>query len=376
MSNKARLSLSYANVMATVAVFIALGGTTYAATGGNFILGQSNSASSSTQLSSGASGSSLKVTNTGSGRGIAGFSNSGQGIYGHSNSNAGLVGESTSFDGVYGASNGAGAGVSGHNSTSSGWGVFGGAAGGIGVGGYSDTWQGVYGHSNSNAGVVGESELSDGIYGVSKTKDGAAVSAHNDFGGTGVWASGGYTANNTSAIYGRSFSGNAVEGFSSQNQSTAAGVYGHSDITNGIGVRGISPNGTGVVADSSNGWAVQALGHAQQTRARSGFVKAMAWVDPVNNPSDPIQQCFNSQLAANQATSGNCGISFSATAAGQYRLDFGFQVDDRFVNVTTSQTGSVKIMSARSQTATSFNVWGYDVLASGYRDSSFYIVVY
>jgi hypothetical protein len=59
-----RSHLSYANVMATIAVFTALGGTTYAATGGNFILGRSNSASSTTALSAGTSGPAFKVTNT------------------------------------------------------------------------------------------------------------------------------------------------------------------------------------------------------------------------------------------------------------------------------------------------------------------------
>jgi len=44
--------LTYANVAATLALFLALGGTAYAATGGNFILGRSNSASSTTSLTS------------------------------------------------------------------------------------------------------------------------------------------------------------------------------------------------------------------------------------------------------------------------------------------------------------------------------------
>lgn len=64
MRQKLRSHLSYANVMATAAVFIALGGTTYAATGGNFILGQSNSASSTTALSSGTTGPAFRATNT------------------------------------------------------------------------------------------------------------------------------------------------------------------------------------------------------------------------------------------------------------------------------------------------------------------------
>lgn len=48
--------LSYANIAATLALFIALGGTAYAANGGTFLLGRSNAASLTTTLTnSGAS---------------------------------------------------------------------------------------------------------------------------------------------------------------------------------------------------------------------------------------------------------------------------------------------------------------------------------
>jgi hypothetical protein len=55
------------NLVGYIALFVALGGTTYAATGGNFILGQSNSASSTTALSAGTTGPALKATNTSTG---------------------------------------------------------------------------------------------------------------------------------------------------------------------------------------------------------------------------------------------------------------------------------------------------------------------
>ena len=67
MRQRIRPRLSYANVTATLALFVALGGTTYAATGGNFILGRSNSASSTTSLSSSGSGPALSVRNTSTG---------------------------------------------------------------------------------------------------------------------------------------------------------------------------------------------------------------------------------------------------------------------------------------------------------------------
>ena len=58
-------------MIAYLALFVALGGTTYAATGGNFILGQPNSASSTTSLTrTGANtAKGLQVTNTSTGTG-------------------------------------------------------------------------------------------------------------------------------------------------------------------------------------------------------------------------------------------------------------------------------------------------------------------
>jgi hypothetical protein len=59
----------HTTIAAYLALFVALGGTTYAATGGNFILGQPNSAGSTTALSSGTTGPALKVTSTNTGAG-------------------------------------------------------------------------------------------------------------------------------------------------------------------------------------------------------------------------------------------------------------------------------------------------------------------
>jgi hypothetical protein len=257
MRQRLRSHLTYANVMATIAVFMVLGGTTYAATGGKFILGESNTASTATQLSSGA-GSALKLTNTA--------------------------------------------------------------------------------------------------------------------GGNGVLASGGTTANNTAAVNGSSSAGNGVQGISGKH--TASGVYGQNNST-GFGVAGRSTNGTGVMGDSSGGWAIRAFGNAKQTRAGNGFVKAMAYVDPINQPSDPIQQCFNSQRAPNLATSGNCGITYTKSDKGNYTLDFGFSVNDRFISVTDSEFGD-SIVSAHTATLPSntVNIIAFRP-ATGLRDDdAFYVFVY
>lgn len=60
---------SPAMVVALVALVVALGGTTYAATGGNFILGQSNTAGSSSSLTAPIAGKALQLTNPSTGSG-------------------------------------------------------------------------------------------------------------------------------------------------------------------------------------------------------------------------------------------------------------------------------------------------------------------
>jgi hypothetical protein len=249
--------LTYANVMATLAVFLVLGGMSYAATGGNFILGKSNSASTATQLSS-AAGNALKVSDTN--------------------------------------------------------------------------------------------------------------------GGTGVYASGGNHTKNTAAVHGQSGAGNAVEGFSTANP--ASGVFGQDNNANSYGVAGHSDNGVAVVGDSSSGWAMQALGNATQARSKGGFVKAMAFVDPVDHATDPIQQCFNSQLAPSQATNGNCGIAYTKVQTGIYDLNFGFQIDDRFASATPY--GSTRFLSAQVKSPIPSNT--LEVAASNFQpnftDTKFYVFVY
>jgi hypothetical protein len=246
---------SHATVIAYAALFVALSGTAVAATGGNFILGKSNSASTATQLSSGA-GNALKVTDTN--------------------------------------------------------------------------------------------------------------------GGTGVYASGGNHSKNTAAVHGQSGAGNAVEGFSTANP--ASGVYGQDNNANSYGVAGHSDNGVAVVGDSSNGWAMQALGNATQNRKGSGFVKAMALVEPQFN--DPIQQCFNSQLSPNQATSGDCGITYQGPGGGAVNLLFGFKVDDRIVSVTSNDIGvSASAYPITSTTDQQLHVRTTHVSGTA-ADSGFYIVVY
>jgi hypothetical protein len=305
-----RSHLTYANVVATLSLFLVLGGTTLAATGGNFILGQPNGAGAPTSLTSPTTNTAgtLKVANTA-------------------------------------------------------------ASGGRAIQGTSAHGQGVYGHSDSNAGVVGDSNTFDGVFGTSNDSDSAGVSGHGDGGGYGVFASGGSRANHTAAIHGQSGAGNAIQGYSTANP--ASGVYGQDNNADSYGVAGHSDNGVAVVGDSSNGWAMQALGQATQSRNKSGFIKAMAFVDPTN-ATNQIGQCFSSQRPPGQAASGHCGMSYSKLNTGQYVIDLGFKVDDRLPSVTPYVDG---VTGTASLTA---GVTGVRVATwkNGYVNSPFYVFVF
>jgi hypothetical protein len=69
-----KLRLSPETVIALVALFVALGGAGVAATGGNFILGQANDASSKTSLTAGINDRALLITNANTGSSAAGLS--------------------------------------------------------------------------------------------------------------------------------------------------------------------------------------------------------------------------------------------------------------------------------------------------------------
>lgn len=316
---RSRFRPSHATVVAYVALFVALGGTAVAANGGNFILGQSNTAGNPTQLTSpttNAAGA-LKVTSTAS-------------------------------------------------------------SGGRAIQGTSAHGQGVYGHSGSTAGVVGDSNTFDGVLGVSNDSDSAGVSGHGDGGGYGLFATGGNRLFHTAAIHGESTAGNAIEGFTTGGP--ASGVYGQDNNANSYGVAGHSNNGVAVAGDSSSGWAMQALGNATQSRAGGGFVKAMAFVDPfASTTSEKIKQCFNSQRPIGTATSGDCGITYSSSLTGRYTLGFGFQVNDRFVSASAAGSqGAKTVVSAvpSPSSNTGVNVTTLNFGTQNYSTDRFFIFVY
>jgi hypothetical protein len=266
------------------------------------LLATSNTFTAEQLISSGGGSPSLSVSNSGGAAGVYSIA-AGAGIFGETTTN-------TALGGVMG--------------------VDGSAAGtGNGVYGTSSSGNGVYGHSTSGNGVYGQTAGagSSGVYG-SNSAGGLGVAGTVPAGGTGVYGENQSTTVGGDGIEGvaHTSSGNGVHGINSV--SLAVGVYGENSATNGYGVYGHAPSGYGLATDS----------HATQARTKGGWVKAMVYINPL---AGGIQRCFNSQLPGSQATLTPCGITFTRSFEGQYLVDFGFEVDDRFPQISGPISGNI-----------------------------------
>jgi trimeric autotransporter adhesin len=106
-------------------------------------------------------------------------------------------------------------------------------------------------------------------------------------------------------------------------------ISGTNAVAGGIGVFGSAPNGFGMATDSN----------AQQARAMGGWVKAMVHVD-----SSKILSCYNSQASGPAVFTPPCGFTLDpfGSRIGDHEVDFGFQVSDRFVLLTVTNSGDTQ----------------------------------
>jgi hypothetical protein len=130
----------------------------------------------------------------------------------------------------------------------------------------------------------------------------------------------------TVAIFGSSNGGVGVVGAGG-----GIGVHGisNSGTLGGTGVFAESGgSGTGLLAQSTLGYAIVAHGSTQQGRSDGGWVKAL-----VRMAGSTLSRCYNSQTST-PSTAATCN-SFSITgASGNYTITFPFQVNDRYLVVT------------------------------------------
>ena len=166
----------------------------------------------------------------------------------------------------------------------------------------SDTSTAIFGRSTavSGAGVFGESSQFNGVRGVAHNPNHGGVVGVNDAGGT--------------AVYG----------------------------TGNIGVHGDSQNPAaygGYFRNTGGGTAVHAEGNATQARDKGGWVKAMAYIDPFLPADQYVVRCYNSQVNGPAASTPNCGFTVTRFNPGYYRINFGFNVADRFISLTPQSSG-------------------------------------
>jgi hypothetical protein len=107
-----------------------------------------------------------------------------------------------------------------------------------------------------------------------------------------------------------------------------------------VGIGTTAPNAKldvrGQAGDS--GFGIAADNNAWQARGAGGWVKAMAYVDPFAPGGIAVTSCYNSQASGAAVTTPPCGITLLDHSQGNNLVDFGFQVSDRFVQLTAVLT--------------------------------------
>lgn len=149
-------------------------------------------------------------------------------------------------------------------------------------------------------------------------------------------------------------------------RATGVGVIGESSGTSGIGVVGKDLSGGGLGFYSQ--------GHAAQNRTGGGWVKALMYVNTEDAPYN-IVNCFNSTLMGAAATAPPCGFTLTELGPGNFTIDVGFEVDDRFVSATVNGNPSAPSVLVAPNNHTLNIIW-YDLFAGGIRGEYYWVAIY
>lgn len=193
----------------------------------------------------------------------------------------------------------------------------------------------------------GQSWTGTGQTGLSVSAD----STHVAIQGTHGSASGTFTG--AAAVWGDSKDGVGVTGTSNSS----------------YGVTGVSFSGNGLEGSSVFGFALKSFGSTTQGRADNGLVKALALMS-----GGSITRCYNSQESKPNSTA-PCDFTLGGSG-GDYTINFGFQVNDRFVSVTPYWAGGSAVIPV--VTFPSANVVEIQTYSSGTTkvDSAFFVTIY
>ena len=166
--------------------------------------------------------------------------------------------------------------------------------------------------------------------------------------GIGTTSPGAKLVVTTATVDGGLFATPAIRG---QHLGDGSGIEGLA--ISGPGVRGTSISGYGVVASSTSHPAIFAQGNVRQTREKGGFVKAMIFV----KGDGTIVRGFNSFLDGDAATTSPCGFTVQKSPGffGEYVINFGFPIVDRFVNVFAANSTVIGVLYGESPQGLNLN---------------------
>jgi len=329
MWERVRASLSPSMLVALLALFVALAGTAWAATGGNFVLGQSNTADQATSLTSTASGAALALTDNGSGNPLRLTAPSGVAPLRVNSSVrvANLNGDL--LDGLDSAEFWKLGGNGGTAPATDFLGTSDGAAlsiqpgnGRVGIG------------TTSPLGKVDVRAAGGRAVNAVTGSNSTAIEGEAGAGGTGVIGVG-----DVDGVFGATDSetGAAVEGFARSKTGAIRGVFGLVDSTDGAAVVGLArPPDFGTIA----GFAMRADGNTKQSRASGGWAKGL-----VNVAGNTLVKCFRGEEGATGQNVASCDSPWAITGSGGTNtVTFPFTVNDRFVLVTPQFAAGKPVM--------------------------------
>jgi hypothetical protein len=160
------------------------------------------------------------------------------------------------------------------------------------------------------------------------------------------------------------FSGNGVLGTANNNSGGVAGTN-------------FNPGGgAGVIGTGA--WDFYTENNVHQGLASGGWVKALIAYSGFSGGR--IIECWNFNIPGAAATVPPCGFSVNRLGVGDYVVDLGFEVDNRFLSVTPSQTSAPFTActndAAACQHTLTANQAEVSFFDTAFEEGKFFLVVY
>jgi hypothetical protein len=242
---------------------------------------------------------------------------------------------------------------------------------GVGVLGYGTL-------SNNGQANIGFSRA--GVWGDEAT--GTGVAATSD-GGTAVSAINTSTSPTLKAV--NNSTGRAVFAFNTSTSDQTMYVQNNTTAATGVIFRAEAPqvqvNGSTAFCQINTRGGLGCTGDVYQNLPANGLVKALLYVDPSQPSGSQIVRCFNSTIAEPTASTPPCGFTFTYNELGSHLIDFGFTINNRFLQGTAVFTvgNSTYVglqLEADNLSSSSFFVETFYTNSGNNTDTAFYLTVF